>query len=417
MIALLLSLTVSPQPVLMPKPLPVSTHLVAEDPEAEYDRRRKEVDDDEDGLWDLYEWCEENDLGRQGRACLRRIVKLSPNHKRANEALGYINYDGQWFKNQKKLDAYKKKEELRKAEEEGLVRWKDGWVPQEDLPYLRQGLTKDDSGEWVDAETLEKEAAGWVKQDLVWVSPEEREKMRAGLWKIGEEWKTLEEANEFHSKLDQEWVIPTDHYILHATTTRKSALETGKLIERSFKDLTKIFGQSPSLPVHVFLLNSKDQYGMFAGGSRGQREATETHGLSSVHSAYLGELIFMPSPAGEVDWRPSGVGFWDEKDPNGERWGPFSARHAAGHSFVEGIDSSPRAREKAMSGKGMTEKDLANFYKEKRIPNWFRIAGITYAERYYVDAFVQQGGDPHWARAWSIQNILNKGGLDPLKAL
>ena len=35
---------------------------------------------------------------------------------------------------------------------QGLVQWKDQWVPAEDVPFLERGLTRDPSGKWVDAE-------------------------------------------------------------------------------------------------------------------------------------------------------------------------------------------------------------------------------------------------------------------------
>ena len=31
-----------------------------------------------------------------------------------------------------------------------------------------------------------------------------------------------------------------------------------------------------------------------------------------------------------------------------------------------------------------------------------------------TDSLIGAGGDPHWRRSWSVSNIANKGGLDPL---
>jgi len=51
------------------------------------------------------------------------------------------------------------------------------------------------------------------------------------------------------------------------------------------------------------------------------------------------------------------------------------------------------------------------------VPEWFRVGAVTYSERYFVDSLVAAGGNPYWPRDWSIQNILNKGGMQPIKEI
>jgi hypothetical protein len=35
-------------------------------------------------------------------------------------------------------------------------------------------------------------------------------------------------------------------------------------------------------------------------------------------------------------------------------------------------------------------------------------------ERYIVDQFINAGGDAYWMKKWALQNIANKGGVDPI---
>jgi hypothetical protein len=96
-----------------------------------------------------------------------------------------------------------------------------------------------------------------------------------------------------------------------------------------------------------------------------------------------------------------------------------AARHAAGQAYADAVDPSPKAVEKLV-------KDGANanaqafgkaFWTEKQLPNWYRYGAAAYGERYFVDNLVRAGGNPYWAREWSVQNILARGGLRPLKQI
>ncbi len=410
MISLLLCLSL--QPAISSNPAP-PVELGVEDPKEEYKRRRDEAGKDIDKLWELYEWCDAFGLSKEGRSCLRAILKVDKEHVAANEGLGHIRYDGKWFKSQKKLDAYKKKEELRIAEEKGLVKHEGEWVPAEDLPYLKRGMVRDDSGEWVDKESYRRQQEGWLQQDMTWISPEEKEKADAGLWKCGEEWLSLEDANKYHAELDQWWVIPTDYFILYSTCKREVALESVEHMDRAFRELSRIYGRAPQERVPVFLLKSQGQYSSLATGAGRNRDGSETRGLSSVHYAYFADVLLVEN-GDKVEWLRCGVSYWDADAENGAQWGKHSARHAAAESFAEAIDPSPKALEEFASTGSITNKSLDKYWSEKLVPEWFRVGAVTYSERYFVDNLVKAGGNPHWARDWSIQNILNKGGLQPI---
>ena len=417
MFALILALSASCPPALTsfdPLVSPETSEVrssgpTTDDPKEEYKKRREAAGDDIDKLWDLWEWCDAYGLGKEGRSCLRRIVKLDPEHKSAREALGHIYYDGKWFTTQKKLDKYKKEEEERKAKEEGLVRYKGEWVKQDDLPYIKRGMMRDENGDWVDAETYKRTKEGWVRQDLVWVSPDEKGQIEKGLWKCDDKWLSLEKADEFHSKIGKWWIIPSDYFIVYSTCSRETVMKSIDEMDRAIRDLARIYGGAPSEPVPVVVLRSQDQYSEFAAGKEGIRNPTESHGLSSIHYSYFADAFFVEKN-GEPEWVRAGVCYWDTSAEHGDTWGKHAARHAAGQSFAEFMDPSTKVIDTVESA-GPQGLDFDDFYSEKKIPSWFRAGAVTYAERYFVDNLVASGGNAYWAREWSIQNILNKGGL------
>ncbi|MDP6538047.1 MAG: hypothetical protein QF903_05625 [Planctomycetota bacterium] len=390
--------------------------VLDQDPDrrAEYDRRREAAGKDVEALWELHVWCSSFGMSKESRSCLRAILKLDRDHKGAREASGHLFYDGRWFTTQKKLDKYKKEEEERIAKEKGLVRFEGGWVPAEDLPFLRQGLVRDDLGDWVSKEDLERQEAGWIRQDLVWIKPEEADNVDKGLWKCGERWLDQKEADAYHAELDTWWVIPSEHFLLHTTCDREVAEKGLDAMERAWRDLRRVFGALPEGRVPVALLRDAAQYGVFAAGDQvSGRPGVEFAALSSIHYAFFADAWFDRLTGAYMG---GGAAYWDASAPNGNSFGPHAARHAAAHSVIEALDPSPTALAKATPASNPETLRRA-FYKEKKLPEWFRYGAAAYAERYFIDSLVAAGGKPHWAREWSIENIVSKGGLRPVRQI
>ncbi len=143
----------------------------------EYGKRRKAADGNVENLWAVADWCEANGLTTQFRSCLRAVLKLDAEDKKAHTLLGHVLYEGTWFTTEKKMLAHQKKREaeLRKkeakeAKAKGLVNHEGQWVRPEDVPFLEQGFVKDESGTWITPEEQKKLAEGWVRQDLEWIS-------------------------------------------------------------------------------------------------------------------------------------------------------------------------------------------------------------------------------------------------------
>ncbi|MFT7669837.1 MAG: hypothetical protein ACI8X5_002544 [Planctomycetota bacterium] len=392
--------------------LSVTTHSSSLDREAEYEKKRKDAGKDIGKLWDLYVWCDALAMGKQGRSCLRAILKEDEDHRGAHEAYGHLEYDGKWFTSQKKLDKYKSSEEERIAKEKGLVRYQSGWAPKDDVPFLEKGLVRGPNGNWVDAEELKKTADGWLKQDLVWVSPDDQEKVKEGLWLCGEDWKSLGEANSYHAELNTMWAIPSGEFVLYSTCDREVAMKALDQMVGVHSDMTKAFGTPQVERVNVVLLRSQGQYNSFAGGSV-DMEQTETRGFSTLLYSFFADLWF-DRDAGT--FYGAGVGYWDASTADGNNWGIHSARHAAAQSLVEARDSSPRALD-ALKKDGLEKWEAAEFWSEKKFPDWYRYGLCTYSERYFIDQFVKTGGNYYWAREWSVKMLEVKGGMRPIEKI
>lgn len=403
----------APQIAAIPPEAPAAIFPVraqSQDRVQEYEKKRKEAGKDPEQLWELYLWCDANALDKQGRSCLRAVIKADPLHRPAHEKLGHLEYDGKWFTTEKKLEKYKKENEERIAKEKGLARYQGEWVPKDDIPYLERGMIRDEEGEWVSAEEQEKIKGGWKKQDTVWIAPEEIPNIEKGFWKCGEKWLKLEDANRHHSDIGKWWIIPSDHFLLYTTCDRGIAEKALEYMDRAYKDVIGVLGVSPSVPVNVGMFRDLKQFSEFSTGSQ-KFNMTDARGLSSIHYAFFADLWFEPE---SLTFLGAGVGYWDSSTESGNSFGPHSARHAAAMSIIEAIDPSPKGQENVRKKKAVTDAYVKLFWGEKRLPEWYRYGVSSYADRYFVDQFVKRGGNPHWAREWSVSNLMSKGGLRPL---
>jgi hypothetical protein len=399
-------LATSPQTLSAPAPTVVQAKT-----DVEYEKRKTEAGDDPTKLWKLYEWCRDSKREKEGKLILKKIIKVDPNHKDANVALGNLFYDGKWFANQKKIDEYKVEAEAAAKKAQGLVQWKDQWVPAEDVPFLDKGLVRDPSGNWVDPVRAAKLAEGWIEQDLEWIAPAEKENVEKGLWKCGDAWLPIAEADTFHAEIEHWWRIPFLRFHVYTTCERDVAIQKVKpQLENAYDDLARAYGQKPEAPIVVIVFRDKDQYSNFAAGDEdAYRNGTDALGLSSIHHAYFAEAAYDAEDLDHV--LGVGVGYWDVSSKDGNSWGVHSVRHALGQSFAEALDPSPKTIQKDAKTP-LKNGFWPSFYAEKLIPKWFRYGAAAYAERYFTDSGQK---DPQWARKWSISNIQSRGGLRQLK--
>jgi hypothetical protein len=378
-----------------------------QDRQAEYATRRKAAEGDVDKLWRLFDWCEAYGLGREGRKVLRAIIELDDSRK-AHELLGEIRHDGKWFASARKVEEYKRRQLKEEAKRTGKVIYDGRLVDPDDVALLARGMVKGEDGQWLTAEDHQRLQQGWLRQDLEWVSPDEVENIDNGLYKCDDQWLSLEDANQFHSELGRWWRIPSDHYVLYTTCDRDTAERAAWEAERIYAELVRIFGRGPDGKVMLLVLGSREQYSTFAKGTDTEPVEGE-RALSSLHGAFVAELWSEPYTSG---FGAAGVAYWNVNDDAGAAFGRTFVRHAAGQSFVEALDPSPKFAASLVSG------ELAPnlFWEEKALSGWFRYGAAGYVERYFLDSSNPDadGGPLAW-RSWSISNLVRAGGLDPLE--
>lgn len=140
-------------------------------PAQEFEARMKALPTgDANGFYELGKWAVSKVLKEKSEQAFNRAIAIDPDHAGAREALGHRKYNGRWY------DAAGYKRAV-----EGLVEWRGQWVTPADRDLLEQGFVKNEKGEWVRKEDLErqeldrKEAAERERARLA-QNPKEHEK-------------------------------------------------------------------------------------------------------------------------------------------------------------------------------------------------------------------------------------------------
>jgi hypothetical protein len=116
-------------------------------PGQEYaERARRLSETDASGWYELGRFALEKGLKEEGLAAFRKTIAIDPDHPGAREALGHRKYKGRWLDEA----GYKKAVE-------GLVEWSGQWVTPAEKEMFEQGFTRNEKGEWVRKEDLERQ--------------------------------------------------------------------------------------------------------------------------------------------------------------------------------------------------------------------------------------------------------------------
>ncbi len=376
-------------------------------------------DGDAAKLWTLYETCTAEAEVEAARITLRHILRLAPNDVRARNALGFVGAEGLWFDDPLALERHQLGQQEENAKAKGHVQSKLGWIHRDERALANKGMQKDfATGQWLTSRDVRRVDDGWSRQDLEWIEPEEAANVDNGLWRIDGEWVEESEANVRRSRIDSMWTIPRPEVVLHSTADRGVSLWAAREMGRAIQDLRRVFGAEPVLPLDVAMLRDEEQYDRFAfGAPDGRRRATHAGRLQVVHHAFFAESWFALED-GKRAYRGMGVCYWDTLAPYGDLYGVHAARLAVGLSYVDALDPSPKAVRKALA-KGPNAAYYDSFLAEKKLPAWLRYGAAVYAERYFHDTSVVAGDsrDPWWARAWSLDNLRERGGMRPLDAV
>lgn len=385
----------------------------AADPEL--DKLLAEAGSDAQKLWDLSLWCKSTQREAAATRVLKRLLRVAPDDARARDALGHRFAKGQWFSTQASFERFQASQDPARAAAKGHIEFKGLWMHPEERALVGKGWVKEqETGLWVTPADKKRFTEGWTRQDLEWISAGETAQLDRGLWRVDGEWIDARTADQRHARLDAMWRIPSADVLLYSTTSRATSLRALEHMSRAMDDLRKVFGAEPVLPIPVALLCDEAQYDRFAFGDHdGRRRATHGGRLQTIHHAFFAESFF-ERVEGKLEFRGMGAGFWDALAPGGDLYGVHAARLAAGLSYVDALDPSPKAVRQALAAAGPARGFFEAYEAEKKLPAWLRWGAAVYAERYFKDERVAADGDPWWARKWSLENLARKGGLEPL---
>jgi hypothetical protein len=344
---------------------------------------------------------------------LRRLLRVAPDHADARQALGQHGAQGSWFASRGAYERHLLRQDPTVAAARGWVldERTRTWIHPEERALAAKGLSLDPaSGQWLSAAELRRLGDGWQRQDLEWIEPAEAAQLEEGRWRVEGEWLELADAERRHASLARPWVLSSGEILLQATTGRAVAEQALEHMGRALEDCVKVLGAEPRLPLPVFLARDEEQYDRLAfGDPDGRRAPTDLTRSYLVHHAYFAAAWYRPQ-RGKLAFQGMGVGYWDPLVPGGDAYGVHSARLAAAYSFVEALDPSPKAVKKAQQAGPRDDYDEA-YAAEKRLPAWLRHGTAVYAERFFRDGSVAEGGDPWWAVKWSRQALEQRGGL------
>jgi hypothetical protein len=373
-------------------------------------------------LWELLLWCRSSGRHAREGELLAKVLRFEPDHAPARQAAGHVRAPGEatieWFHTAEARDRWLARQQPAIATALGHVEHAGRWMHPKDREWASRGARKDpETGLWWTPEDLRRARLGASRQDLEWLDAESTALADAGLWRVQGDWLALTEANRRRSELAHAWRIPAWHVELTATVDREVALRAIAVMEDTLPALHHVFGVEPALPLRAALLRDEEQYDRFAfGDPDGRRAATHTRRLHTIHSAFFAESWF-ERVDGRLAFRGAGAGYWDANAPNGAAYGLHAARLAYALSYVDALDPSPKAVQKALPS-GPTSGFAEAYEAEKSLPRWLRIGGAVYAERWFHDArAAARGGDPWWARTWSQDNLRRLGGARPAAEL
>ena len=110
----------------------------------DYETRSRRVEDKWEAHWELSEWCRQRGLTKQRETHLNRVTELSPEHEKAQMALGRVWHQGNWVD----------RDELMASQ--GYVKYKNRYITPQELEVIENT-----------ADELDRER-GWFQKVRLW---------------------------------------------------------------------------------------------------------------------------------------------------------------------------------------------------------------------------------------------------------
>lgn len=278
---------------------------------------------DPEALCAVAAWAAEKGLGAESKRLYEAVIKIKPDHAKAQEALGNVLHEGKWVA-KKELEEKKKQALLAEMTAKGLVEVDGVWVDKADVEDAKRGVYRHD-GEPVSKAEKQALTTGKVRHPVTGelIDQKHLEDAKAGKFPLaGDEWGDEAAADAFHEKRDP-WVFRASFCTVVSRMPLAKVREMATQVDAAWARVAEVFGGTLPQPKHrpvVIVAATQSEY-----ADLGARLGDE----SSSSSAFLAMTegrVRMPM-LGET--RPAVC------DGTGAL-GVYSARHAAGLAFAIG---------------------------------------------------------------------------------
>ncbi len=313
----LLALVLGALPLLAQSPAQLKSELKTKEAAAKKDP---------DALFAVGQWAGEKALAADAKRIYQAVLKLSPEHAGANEALGNALVEGKWLP-AKEAEALRKKAMAAEYAAKGFVEVNGVWVEKDKADDAKRGVFHHD-GQVVTKDEIVALQAGKVRHPDTGelIDPKHLEKAQNKYYPVGSEgrWVDLKEADTYHSDTKRPWIVRTQRGTLISTLGLAKIEELTLQVDFGIEKVAPLLGSrvvSPALRPVVLVAATESEYRDY-GTDLGD-------GTDAAGAFLMRDEARMNVPGvGEV----RAAICYNHKD-----WGQRYVRHAAALAYAHGV--------------------------------------------------------------------------------
>jgi hypothetical protein len=281
---------------------------------------------DPDAMADVAKWAAEKALAADATRIYQAVLKLKPDHARANEALGNVLVDGKWL-TKADAEALRKKAIAAENTAKGLFEVAGIWVEKAQVDDANNGVFHHD-GERVTREEKLALLEGKVRHPETGelIDASFLEKAKSKYFPVGSEgrWVDEKEADTYHSDTKRPWVVRTNHGTLISTLPLAAIQDLKVHFDQGYERILPVLGGKVPTPARrpaVLIAATESE---FRDYGRQMGDGTDVAGSFLMRE----DGKFKLSMQGEL--RP-GICY------NEKNWGVRYLRHAAALAYANAI--------------------------------------------------------------------------------
>lgn len=206
---------------------------------------------DANQLFEVARWAAAQKLEDEAKRLYQAVLKLKPDHEKANEALGNVRLEGKWMP-AKEAEALTKKKIAAEYAAKGFVEVDGLWVEAQHAEAAKRGVWIHDgetvtkaeklamlsgkvrhpeTGELIDAKFLDKAKERWFPVG-------------------GERWVDEKEADTYHSDLERPWMVRSAYCTMVSTLPLAKINEFRLVVDQGYERVRALLGNQPPQPQH-----------------------------------------------------------------------------------------------------------------------------------------------------------------------